>query len=159
MSNFVLDLFNRSVGAARVAVDQPVLAGDMLPGPRTVKNPRVNHNGDHREPAQPTRKESIVLTSVFRSYANSRGSFTPALQNIDLEIEQGEFVAAERRAGWRDDGGGRARSLCEDRLQERAAPGARRTHHEHPHRGGVDMHRHHLVAADPEHDPPGFGGQ
>ena len=93
MSNFVLDLFNRSVGAARVAVDQPVLAAEMLPGPlRTVKNPRVNHNGDHREPAQPTRKESIVLTSVFRSYANSRGSFTPALQNIDLEIEQGEFV-------------------------------------------------------------------
>jgi len=39
-----------------------------------------------------SRKESIALSGVFRSYANSRGSFTPALQNIDLEIEQGEFV-------------------------------------------------------------------
>ena len=37
-------------------------------------------------------KESIELSGVFRSYRNSRGSFTPALQNIDLEIEQGEFV-------------------------------------------------------------------
>jgi NitT/TauT family transport system ATP-binding protein len=93
MSNFVLDLFNRSVGAARIAIDQPVLAGEPLPGPlKTSKNPRVNHNGNYREPVQPARKESIVLTSVFRSYANSRGSFTPALQNIDLEIEQGEFV-------------------------------------------------------------------
>ena len=44
------------------------------------------------QPAQPARKESISLSGVFRSYANSRGSFTPALQNIDLEIEQGEFV-------------------------------------------------------------------
>jgi NitT/TauT family transport system ATP-binding protein len=37
-------------------------------------------------------KESISFSGVFRSYKNSRGSFTPALQNIDLEIEQGEFV-------------------------------------------------------------------
>ena len=40
----------------------------------------------------PQPKESIALNGVFRSYANSRGSFTPALQNIDLEIEQGEFI-------------------------------------------------------------------
>ena len=86
MSNFVLDLFNRSVGAARMPVDQPVWPAPLKP----VRSPHVNQrNGDHREPI---RKESIVLTSVFRSYANSRGSFTPALQNIDLEIEQGEFV-------------------------------------------------------------------
>ncbi len=44
------------------------------------------------QPCPPARKESISLCGVFRSYANSRGSFTPALQNIDLEIEQGEFV-------------------------------------------------------------------
>jgi len=42
--------------------------------------------------ARPARKESISLSGVFRSYANSSGSRTPALQNIDLEIEQGEFV-------------------------------------------------------------------
>jgi len=41
---------------------------------------------------EPAAKESIELSGVFRSYKNSRGSFTPALQNIDLEIEQGEFV-------------------------------------------------------------------
>ncbi len=45
-----------------------------------------------KKPARPPRKESISLSGVFRSYGNSRGSFTPALQNIDLEIEQGEFV-------------------------------------------------------------------
>jgi NitT/TauT family transport system ATP-binding protein len=49
-------------------------------------------NSDPRQTARPARKESIALNGVFRSYANSRGSFTPALQNIDLEIEQGEFV-------------------------------------------------------------------
>jgi NitT/TauT family transport system ATP-binding protein len=41
---------------------------------------------------EPSSKESIELCGVFRSYKNSQGSFTPALQNIDLEIEQGEFV-------------------------------------------------------------------
>jgi NitT/TauT family transport system ATP-binding protein len=41
---------------------------------------------------EPATKESIELSGVFRSYSNSQGSFTPALQNIDLEIEQGEFV-------------------------------------------------------------------
>ena len=47
---------------------------------------------DLHKTAEPAPKESIELCGVFRSYANSRGSFTPALQNIDLEIEQGEFV-------------------------------------------------------------------
>jgi NitT/TauT family transport system ATP-binding protein len=53
---------------------------------------KVSVDGDLRQSARAARKESIALSGVFRSYANSRGSFTPALQNIDLEIEQGEFV-------------------------------------------------------------------
>ena len=64
---------------------------DELPAPlKTGK--KASADAGIRRPAQPARKESISLSGVFRSYANSRGSFTPALQNIDLEIEQGEFV-------------------------------------------------------------------
>lgn len=88
MMNHVLDLFNRSIGGTRalsVSVELPELskAGQKAPEPADLEiqqSPRIG------------RKESIALSGVFRSYANSQGSFTPALQNIDLEIEQGEFV-------------------------------------------------------------------
>src|ERR1700734_147637 len=86
MTNYVIDLFNRSIGGGRVPLEN-----DELPGPpKLAKKEPVNHG--LRQTHEPARKESIALSGVFRSYANSRGSFTPALQNIDLEIEQGEFV-------------------------------------------------------------------
>lgn len=86
MTNYVIDLFNRSVGGGRTLAEN-----DVLPEPsKSDKMPPVN--SDPRQTARPARKESIALNGVFRSYANSRGSFTPALQNIDTEIEQGEFV-------------------------------------------------------------------
>jgi NitT/TauT family transport system ATP-binding protein len=86
MTHYVLDLFNRSSDPGRppAEVEEP---------PQPVKSAKKESvDPDFRQPAQPARKESIALSGVFRSYANSRGSFTPALQNIDLEIEQGEFV-------------------------------------------------------------------
>lgn len=86
MTNYVIDLFNRSIGVGRVPPENEVLP---LP-PKSGKIAAVDP--DLSQPARPARKESIALSGVFRSYANSRGSFTPALQNIDLEIEQGEFV-------------------------------------------------------------------
>jgi NitT/TauT family transport system ATP-binding protein len=86
MTNYVIDLFNRSMGGGRVPSEN-----DELPGPpHAGKKSRVDLAMRHAP--EPARKESIALSGVFRSYANSRGSFTPALQNIDLEIEQGEFV-------------------------------------------------------------------
>jgi NitT/TauT family transport system ATP-binding protein len=86
MTNYVIDLFNRSIGGGRVPLEN-----DDLPGP--LKNGmKASMDAGQPQPAQPARKESISLSGVFRSYANSRGSFTPALQNIDLDIEQGEFV-------------------------------------------------------------------
>ena len=86
MTNYVLDLFNRANGGGRVPSEK-----DELPEPlKAGKNPCFDR--DLRQTAQAPRKESIVLCGVFRSYADSRGSFTRALQNIDLEIEQGEFV-------------------------------------------------------------------
>jgi NitT/TauT family transport system ATP-binding protein len=64
---------------------------DELPEhPKTARKP-CDDVGLQKS-GESSRKESIELCGVFRSYANSRGSFTPALQNIDLEIEQGEFV-------------------------------------------------------------------
>ena len=86
MTNYVIDLFTRSIGGGRVPLENEVLP---LP-PKSGKMAPVDP--DLSQPARPARKESIALSGVFRSYANSRGSFTPALQNIDLEIEQGEFV-------------------------------------------------------------------
>jgi NitT/TauT family transport system ATP-binding protein len=86
MSNYVLDLFSRSIAGGRVLPERDELS-------EQVKPRKDAPDGDvalHTPP--PSRKESIALSGVFRSYANSRGSFTPALQNIDLEIEQGEFV-------------------------------------------------------------------
>jgi NitT/TauT family transport system ATP-binding protein len=66
---------------------------DGLPGPpKAVKRASVEIPLQPAAPDRPARKESISLSGVFRSYANSNGSRTPALQNIDLEIEQGEFV-------------------------------------------------------------------
>jgi NitT/TauT family transport system ATP-binding protein len=62
------------------------LKAEKKPSPEARPGPLANFV------PEPAPKESIELSGVFRSYANSRGSFTPALQNIDLEIEQGEFV-------------------------------------------------------------------
>ena len=86
MTNYVIDLFNRSIGGGRV----PPEYDDVLEPLKNGKKASVD--AGHRHPAQPARKESISLSGVFRSYADSRGSSTRALQNIDLEIEQGEFV-------------------------------------------------------------------
>jgi NitT/TauT family transport system ATP-binding protein len=86
MTNYVIDLFNRSIGGARAPIGNELLPESPKSGKRTSLDPEL------LQPARPARKESIALSGVFRSYANSRGSFTPALQNIDLEIEQGEFV-------------------------------------------------------------------
>ena len=57
---------------------------------KTGKN--ISAHADFQKTAEPPPRESIEMNGVFRSYANTQGSFTPALQNIDLEIEQGEFV-------------------------------------------------------------------
>src|SRR6202795_3626051 len=86
MTHYVLDLFNRSSDPGR----PPAEIGEPPQPLKSGKKESVDH--DFRQPAQPARKESIALSGFFRSYANSIGSFTPALQNIDLEIEQGEFV-------------------------------------------------------------------
>jgi NitT/TauT family transport system ATP-binding protein len=86
MTHYVLDLFNRSSDHGR----PPAEVEELPQPPNSGKKDSVDP--DFRQPSQPARKESIALSGVFRSYANSRGSFTPALQNIDLEIEQGEFV-------------------------------------------------------------------
>jgi NitT/TauT family transport system ATP-binding protein len=86
MTNYAIDLFNRSIGGGRVLPENDELPKQPKSGKKASMDPDLRHT------AQPARKESISLSGVFRSYANSRGSFTPALQNIDLEIEQGEFV-------------------------------------------------------------------
>jgi len=86
MTHYVLDLFNRSSDPGRPPAEIEEPPQPLKSGKKESVDP------DFRQPAQPARKESIALSGVFRSYANSRGSFTPALQNIDLEIEQGEFV-------------------------------------------------------------------
>src|SRR6266849_146230 len=83
-TNYVLDLINRSMNGGRVAPDREELQGRSGP---EVKIPL----DESLFPPAP-QKSSITLSGVFRSFANSRCSFTPALQNIDLEIEQGEFV-------------------------------------------------------------------
>ncbi len=86
MTNYVLDLFNRANSGSRVLPEHEELSERKISRKDTFANVTV--------PAVqvPQPKESIALNGVFRSYANSRGSFTPALQNIDLEIEQGEFI-------------------------------------------------------------------
>jgi NitT/TauT family transport system ATP-binding protein len=86
MTNYVIDLFNRSMGGGRA------LPENEEPPEPSKNGKKASVDPDLRQTAQPPRKESIALNGVFRSFANSRGSFTPALQNIDLEIEQGEFV-------------------------------------------------------------------
>jgi NitT/TauT family transport system ATP-binding protein len=86
MTNYVLDLFNRSLGGTRVSTENEELPAPLKNGKKAFAAPGL------RQTAQTARKESIALTGVFRSYADSRGSSTRALQNIDLEIEQGEFV-------------------------------------------------------------------
>jgi NitT/TauT family transport system ATP-binding protein len=92
MTNYVIDLFSRSIGGGRVRPEN-CPEDDGLPGPpKAVKRAAVEIPLQPAAPDRPARKESISLSGVFRSYANSNGSRTPALQNIDLEIEQGEFV-------------------------------------------------------------------
>jgi NitT/TauT family transport system ATP-binding protein len=86
MTNYVLDLINRSIGGGRVLPEHEELAEREKPAKDSSVDVRIS------QPQAPAPKESICLSGVFRSYKNSRGSFTPALQNIDLEIEQGEFV-------------------------------------------------------------------
>jgi hypothetical protein len=81
MSNYVLDLFSRATAGSRVLPDYDELSEQVKPRKEAPSNDTVSQSPD-------SRKESIALSGVFRSYANSRGSFTPALQNIDLEIEQ-----------------------------------------------------------------------
>ena len=90
MSNFVMDLFNRSVGGDRAPVESPSDREDPLPSSFHGRNGGAVH--DIPQATHVPRRESISLSGVFRSYGDSRGSFTPALQNIDLDIEQGEFV-------------------------------------------------------------------
>lgn len=86
MSNYVLDLFSRSIAGGRVLPEHDELSEQVKPREDTPAHDTLPHS------SQDSPKESIAFNGVFRSYANSRGSFTPALQNIDLEIEQGEFV-------------------------------------------------------------------
>jgi NitT/TauT family transport system ATP-binding protein len=86
MTNYVVDLFNRSIGGTRVPPEYEELPEPLKTGKKAFTVP------DLRQTAPSPRKESIALSGVFRSYPDSRGSFTRALQNIDLEIEQGEFV-------------------------------------------------------------------
>src|SRR2546427_3908715 len=86
MSNYVLDLFSRSIAGGRVLPERDELSERVKPR----KEAPTGETAPHASPVP--QRESIALSGVFRSYANSRGSFTPALQNIDLEIEQGEFV-------------------------------------------------------------------
>ena len=90
MSNFVMDLFSRSTSGGRVPLASRPERDDLPSTPRNGENGSAVLHAQRATP--PARKESISLSGVFRSYAGSRGSFTPALQNIDLEIEQGEFV-------------------------------------------------------------------
>jgi NitT/TauT family transport system ATP-binding protein len=86
MTNYVLDLFSRSNAGGRVLPEHEESSDRKDSRKETFANVPV-------PPLPvPQPKESIALNGVFRSYANSRGSFTPALQNIDLEIEQGEFI-------------------------------------------------------------------
>ncbi|HTC64561.1 MAG TPA: ABC transporter ATP-binding protein [Candidatus Saccharimonadales bacterium] len=90
MTKYVIDLFNFSIGGGQVQAENRELPEPLKADKKTSTEPRP---GCAREPApEAAPKESIELCGVFRSYANARGSFTPALQNIDLEIEQGEFV-------------------------------------------------------------------
>ena len=86
MTNYVLDLISRSIAGGRVLPEHEELPERVKPS----KDAPADNTPLHAPPV--SQKESIALSGVFRSYANSRGSFTPALQNIDLEIEQGEFV-------------------------------------------------------------------
>jgi len=92
MSNYVLDLIHRSIGGGRVLPEHEELSERAKDKSQLDKHPAVDPGLGIAQAHAPARKESICLSGVFRSYANSRGSFTPALQNIDLEIEQGEFV-------------------------------------------------------------------
>jgi NitT/TauT family transport system ATP-binding protein len=86
MTRYVLDLISRSISGGRVLPEH-----EELP---EIENSKKNHSVDipAYQSTPPSQKECISFSGVFRSYKNSRGSYTPALQNIDLEIEQGEFV-------------------------------------------------------------------
>jgi len=86
MTKYVIDLFNRSTGGKLVKAEN-----EELPEPLKAEKKSASETRPKSGP-EPSFRESIELSGVFRSYKNAQGSFTPALQNIDLEIEQGEFV-------------------------------------------------------------------
>jgi sulfonate transport system ATP-binding protein len=87
MSNFVLDLISRSIAGSRA------LSGHAaVPNKSTLDTDELLADPGVTAPPGGSAKKCITLDGVFRGYANSGGSYTPALQNIDLEIEQGEFV-------------------------------------------------------------------
>ena len=96
MTNFmmgVMEMIGRSMNAGpppAVREESPLLSSN---GKGALKS-----NGA-RGCFPQTRKESIALCGVFRSFANAKGSPTRALQNIDLEIEQGEFVCVVGPSG------------------------------------------------------------
>jgi sulfonate transport system ATP-binding protein len=101
MTNYVMDLINRSMTgrsmSGRLMTGRPMGGGRAPAIPGEPLRPSNNGKGAALKPAGCTpapyaQRESIALCGVFRSFANAKGSFTPALQNIDLEIEQGEFV-------------------------------------------------------------------
>ena len=91
VTNYLIEMLSLSMGASRVRPEGSLEEDELLDSPKPGKRTTVE-NPLSPEPATPPRKESISLSGVFRSYANSQGGRTPALQNIDLEIEQGEFV-------------------------------------------------------------------
>ncbi len=85
MTNYVMDLISNTMSGGRPPVAQEESA-------------RPPGNG-LRGCVPAAQKESIALCGVFRSYANSNGRPTRALQNIDLEIAQGEFVCVVGPSG------------------------------------------------------------
>jgi NitT/TauT family transport system ATP-binding protein len=90
MTNYVLDLISRSIAGGRVLPENEKLDVTVNISKNPAKNPAPKPPESGGGPE--VTRESISLSGVFRSYKNARGSFTPALQNIDLEIDQGEFV-------------------------------------------------------------------
>jgi len=96
MTNFVtgmMERINRSVNGG----PPPAVREEWTLPPGNGKG-AAKSNGAHGCVPQ-TRRESITLCGVFRSFANAKGSPTRALQNIDLEIEQGEFVCVVGPSG------------------------------------------------------------
>jgi NitT/TauT family transport system ATP-binding protein len=92
VTHYVMELLSLSMGGGQVRPEDPLEEDELLDGPARGNRPAPGVPRKVPAPLRMPRKESISLSSVFRSYPNSHGGRTPALQNIDLEIEQGEFV-------------------------------------------------------------------